>query len=236
MKNPDSLNYYKICYKSPVNGKRIFLLNFNQMELNDLQTEQQGDTRYFCSVVVNTKGKGLPGYLKDFINEQARDTAGMFELRVVFNQTGNIAFWRENYPAIKDTDTLFQFVFAFNEELDDADFQQYMHGIIVENIMPYCIGCGFDFFGMYYIYKLPPQYIGLAKEGELSVKIHAKRVSPVLSAILTDVFCLTRDEADSMEETITIIGEVVIENCLTADKIAEFKELMSLENIKFEIQ
>jgi len=105
--------------------------------------------KHYVSVVINTKGKGIPIYLQDFVAESIRSTGCIFSLDKVFNISDTWKTWKA-----KKSDTIFQYVFSMNTELDEGDFKTYTSAIIMEEILPFITGCKFDMLGVKYEIKI----------------------------------------------------------------------------------
>lgn len=207
------------------------------MDLKDIfKKTEQINTGYYCSMVINTKGKGLPSYLMEYLGHQVVGTGHTFDIRSIFNQTHNIKLWKESYNDIKDTDTIFQLMCTFNLEMTEKDFEHYMSMIVSDYLIPFFLGCGFDFYGSFFIYSIPPEFKKLAEEGEHNVVLKSTEVSHSLFAILQEVFGMDKYMIEKVEVYFEMIGEYKVENCLTGKNIEKFKELMQRAGLNYEIE
>ena len=184
------------------------------------------DSGYYASFMVNTKGKGYPKYIAEFLASLSEETGNLFLIKAVFNQTANMAMWRAQYPNIKHTDSLLQFVCTLNVELSESDFCEYFTTIIKEDLIPFSVGCGFDLFCPMFSYEIPPEYKGIALGGEKSVSIKMDCPTQSISKILGGVFVLTPEQVADKVEELVLNKEIILSNCLTEPLIPKFLELM----------
>ena len=196
---------------------------------------------YFCSMLLNTKGRGCPRYLIDYLKQISKDSGGVFNLSAIFDQTPNIEHWKEHRDiggyVIKNTDTLIQLAFTLNLELSEKDFEDYSEGIISNDVLPFITGCNFDFMGMFLIYQTPPQYKNLGKiGGEHSVIIYSKGSGNTIQGVLKEVFSLTDDAIALADTYFNMVGWHRLENCITKQDLPKLEAWMNTLGIKYEVE
>lgn len=195
----------------------------------------QVDTGFYCSLFINTKGMGLPEELLFFLRGLISDTGMLFNIKVIYEQTANISMWREYYPSLKNTDTLYQFICVLNVELSEKDFAYYMNLIVADTVQPFMREHGVEFMGDFFLYQTPHRYLELATGGEKAVVILSDEMTMTIRGVLMETFCLREDMILHAESMMTTIGQYNIPECLKAEKVDTLKELMESVGIKYEI-
>lgn len=180
------------------------------------------DTGYGVTILVNTKGKGVPNYLMSFISAQIRETNRVFDIPVLFDITSNNKELVKVHPTIKSTDTIIQLLCRINVALPEKDFSLYMEEYLSEVMFPFMLGCNFEILTWFHTFNMPQDmskttYI----EGTKSIIIKEKAMPNAMRVIFKDMFNMGAMEIDRAEGMFGMVGSFRIDNCLKEDEVED---------------
>ena len=208
------------------------------MEADNILKNIKGvDNGYSVSLIVNTKGKGVPVYVLSYIATQIKESHKIFDIPVIFDLTGNLDGFISQYPTIKKTDTLIQVLCKINVEISEKDFSEYMERMVASNLTPFFLGCGFDVVSWYYQFNIPQDMTEVKYlEGQHSVVFKEKRITNAMKSIFSVMFEMNEYEIERVEGMFDMVGEFRVDNCLKEAQISNFEKFFNRLDINFEIE
>ena len=208
------------------------------MEADNILKNIKGvDNGYSVSLIVNTKGKGVPVYVLSYIATQIKESHKIFDIPVIFDLTGNLDGFISEYPSIKKTDTLIQVLCKINVEISEKDFSDYMERMVASNLTPFFLGCGFDIVCWYYQFNIPQDMTEVKYlEGQHSVVFKEKRITNAMKSIFSVMFEMNEYEIERAEGMFDMVGEFRVDNCLKEAQISNFEKFFNRLDINFEIE
>lgn len=208
------------------------------MEADNILKNIKGvDNGYSVSLIVNTKGKGVPVYVLSYIATQIKESHKIFDIPVIFDLTGNLDGFISEYPTIKKTDTLIQVLCKINVEISEKDFSEYMERMVASNLTPFFLGCDFDVVSWYYQFNIPQDMTEVKYlEGQHSVVFKEKRITNAMKSIFSVMFEMNEYEIERAEGMFDMVGEFRVGNCLKEAQIGNFEKFFNRLDINFEIE
>jgi len=208
------------------------------MEAENMFKDFKGlDNGYFVSIIVNTKGKGVPIYVLSYIASQIKESNKIFDIPVIYDLTGNLKGFIAENPSIKNTDTLIQLVCKVNIEISEKSFSEYMERMVVDTLAPFFIGCGFEIISWYYLFNMPQDMKDVRYlEGTRSIIFKEKKITNAMRLIFNELFEMNEFEIDKARGYFDMIGQFRVGNCIKEEQVEKLENFLHKIDINFEIE
>lgn len=191
---------------------------------------------YYASVVVNTGRVGLPIYLQEFIASLVASTNGLLYLEDVFVLSDNWKYWKQLTGNAREGDCIYQYIFSLKLPLTEREFSRYITPILMNDFLPFIMGCQFSMLGLMLSYKMPEKYTGIGVSGDYSVTIEEKHLGADVCVALEQAFNMDKASIEAIREYANEYGSFTLSNKISKDKLTLAKELLSNLGVKHEIK